>query len=373
MSNKNHNTEFDQREELLWEAEQPRLDVDAYAPQDLEGDEPGTILNYANNYGSGEPRRKKIYPDRKEKPVLDRNRWEQKMQRQGTVGDVPEIKPPKKRRGCGCLPLLILPVLIIALVAGILWGMTKPPQAETAAEENRKEDTATILLCGTSDDGTRIETMMLMYLSGTEEQVRLLNLPEDSYTITAAGETTKLNSAYFGGSTREAGMEALMDHVAEIIGYRPDSYLLVDFGMVSQLADLMGGIQLDSGGEHLDGEDLLEIVRSYTSGEELDPEQKELQRDVMEACVDQWMTPENIGSAMEAVSILEENSTSSLDIGEYIWIAKTMLSQMEGIEIDSLPGYEDLINQYYSMDPAAIEELINQYYNPYKTPTQDAE
>lgn len=419
--NKRYNSSSDDLEDLLWRAEQvlaePEEDeyeetyfeedayddsivLDDFDPEDAQEDNSMLFQNYANNYGAsvrnyangyGEPaprpeprpmdsrRYMGEYDEPQEPPVRQRRPVREPQ-------SVPQ-KPRKRRRGCGCgcgcFGFLLL--LIAAIVLGVTL-MFQPPKSDEPIG-TRKEDTASILICGTDEDGTRTDTMMLMYISGSEKQVRLMSLPRDTYTITSSGKAAKLNSAFGRNGTGEEGMDVLMDYVRDIIGYRPDGYILVDFTLVPQIVDIMGGVDFDvpmdmdvasvaieEGYQHLNGKQLMTLLRFRKGYATADLGRVEMQRAVLKAAMEQWLSPAHIGDALEAMKLLENNSISSLDMGNYLWVAKTLLTSLKDFENDTLPGYPEYRHDvsYYVLKPAEVAELVNSSYNPYKvTITED--
>lgn len=295
----------------------------------------------------------------------------------------PAKKPGRKRGccGCGCAGLLTALALMLALVVGLgLWLFDRP---ETDVPIGiRKRDTATILICGTDADGTRTDTMMLLYLSGSEKKVGLLSLPRDTYTIATAGYAAKLNSAYGRNDCGEEGMEALLDYIQDIIGYRPDGYVLVGMDTVPQVVDAMGGVDVDvpqtvetdgvvveGGVQHLDGEHALALLRHRSSYAMADLGRVEVQRLVVEACMKQWVSLSRLSRIPQALSVMEETSLSSLSLRNYLWIGKTLLKCMSaGVETQTLPGYPDYIGgvSYYLLNRQEVADLINESYNPYQ-------
>lgn len=295
-------------------------------------------------------------------------------------------KKARKRRGCGCGCLTWLMGLVI-LAAVAMFVFIQPPKAEESIG-SRKPDTATILVCGTDADGMRTDTMMLLYLSGSEGRVGLLSLPRDSYTITASGKAAKLNSAYGRNGGGEEGMEVLMDYVQRIIGYRPDGYILLDFTLVPQIVDIMGGVEVDvpmdmevegtyltPGFQRLSGQEVLAILRFRAGYATADLGRVEMQRTVLKACMSQWLTPSHIGGAVKSLSLLESGSTSTLSTGNYLWMAKAMVLGMRNLQSDTLPGtaeYRDGVS-YYILNRSEIASLINESYNPYQTTIDESD
>lgn len=378
-----YHSESEDLEELLWRVEQAleepqeeyieEAELENFFPEDYP-EEPVQFQNYANHYGA--------YPAQSLYPEEEEYREYYPAEEQVIYQDLqpqPASRKHKKRRGrgCGCLTSLLL--FTIVLVAGLMF-LIRPPRTDDPIGP-RKWDTATILICGTDEDGTRTDTMMLLYLSGSEKQVRLLSLPRDTYTITASGKAAKLNSAFGRNGCGEEGMEVLMDYVADIIGYRPDGYILVDFTLVPQIVDIMGGVDFDvpmdmdvasvaiqEGYQRLNGKQLMTLLRFRKGYANADLGRVEVQREVLKACMDQWLKPSNISNALEAVKLLENNSISSLNTSNYIWVAKTLLLNLKNFGNDTLPGYAEYRGEasYYILNRNEVAEMIENNYNPYR-------
>ncbi|MBO5128862.1 MAG: LCP family protein [Oscillospiraceae bacterium] len=400
--NRREREEFSELEELLWRAEEAAPEqaetYDQYDPynefddfeesEEFEYDEYDWVEfseepdlyeeeEYIEEFVPQPEPRRYHRPRQEEYPEMPKERYQPPR---------PKKKKARRRRGCGCGCLTWLLGLIIA-AAVAMFVFIQPPISEESIG-SRKPDTATILVCGTDADGMRTDTMMLLYLSGSEGRVGLLSLPRDSYTITASGSAAKLNSAYGRNGGGEEGMEVLMDYVQRIIGYRPDGYILMDFTLVPQIVDIMGGVEVDvpmdmevegtyltPGFQRLSGQQVLAILRFRAGYATADLGRVEMQRTVLKACMQQWLTPTHIGGAVEALSLLESGSTSTLTTGNYLWMAKAMLLGMRNLESDTLPGvaeYRDGVS-YYILNRSKIAALINESYNPYQVTIDESD
>ena len=295
-------------------------------------------------------------------------------------------KKPKKQKshrskrgcGCGCGPTLLI---LVALVVGLCFWIFDAPKSSDSIGA-RKRDTSAVLICGTDKDGTRTDTMMLLYMSGSEKKVGLLSLPRDTYTITSSGSAAKLNSAYGRNNCGEEGMEGLLDYVQDIIGYRPDGYILVDMSLVTQITDLMGGvdvevpqamevdgISLDAGMQHLDGTQVLTLLRFRKGYTMADLTRVEVQRSVIKACLEQWVSLSHVKDVGAALSLVQDNSISDLTTRNYLWMAKTILLNLAGgFTTETLPGYADYVGDqsFYILYRDDVAEMINDSYNPYQ-------
>ena len=355
------------------------------------------VRNYSNNYGDPEGEPVKRAPGRQGSiPAYNQDFHREKNRRAPNRGEYrdygadrqPVISAKKqrsRRRGCGCGCTTVL-LLLAALVAGamiLLGSLFEMPMADTGLGE-RKSDTATVLLCGTDKDGTRTDTMMLLYLDGGEGQIGLLSLPRDTLTITAEGKRAKLNSAYGRNGCGEEGMEWTMTYVERIIGYRPDGYILVDMELVPKIVNLMGGVDVHldhhirvhtdgvevyvpAGDAHLNGEEVLATLRYRYGYANADLGRVEVQRMVITECMKQWVNPAKLALLPDALDMVQQESLTDLNVNNFLWIGKTILTGMENMSSDTLPGYPDMRGgaSYFVLYPDQVAELVNQSYNPY--------
>lgn len=385
-----------QVDDLLVEPDPEEPDIDQYAPDLSDDDGPMFFQNYSNDYGrqvrnyqngyGGQEVYREPEPKAPASPIYNADfrtpRREKKPRPEPEYRDydVPKKeKKPRKKRGCGCLPMLAAAIVLV--VAGFFWLFDRPESDVPIGD--RKSDTAVILLCGTDISGDRTDTMMLLYLSGSEDRMGLLSLPRDSYTITASGSAAKLNAAYARNGKGAEGMEGLLDYVQEIIGYRPDGYMLVSMELVENVADSMGGvdmevpmdmevdgISLNEGFQHLDGEQILTLLRYRAGYWNADLGRVQMQRQVLSQCLEQWLSPEKLFSGVGAMGDVMKNSTTDLSARNLLWIAKTMLGCMGDLRSDTLPGNPDYYDSYgvnyVKLYPDQVAELINDGYNPYQ-------
>ena len=355
------------------------------------------VRNYSNNYGDPEGEPVKRAPGRQGSiPAYNQDFHREKNRRAPNRGEYrdygadrqPVISAKKqrsRRRGCGCGCTTVL-LLLAALVAGamiLLGSLFEMPMAETGLGE-RKSDTATVLLCGTDKDGTRTDTMMLLYLDGGEGQIGLLSLPRDTLTVTAEGKRAKLNSAYGRNGCGEEGMEWTMTYVERIIGYRPDGYILVDMELVPKIVDLMGGVDVHldhhirvhtdgvevyvpAGDQHLNGEEVLATLRYRYGYYNADLGRVEVQRMVITECMKQWVHPAKLALLPDALNMVQEQSLTDLNVNNFLWIGKTILLGMDNMTSDTLPGYPDMRGgaSYFVLYPDQVADLVNQSYNPH--------
>ena len=379
------------------------IDLASFAPSGYDEDDDILIYqNFSNGYGSyGTPdgKQKNQAPGRQGSiPAYNHDFYREKNRRTPNRSEYrdygadrqPRIsatrsKPRRKGCGCGCTTVLMLMAALVFGIMIVLGALFRMPEAETGLGE-RKNDTATILLCGTDKDGTRTDTMMLLYLGGDEGQIGLLSLPRDTLTITDSGKRAKLNSAYGRNGCGEEGMDWTMTYVERIIGYRPDGYILVDMNLVPKVVDLMGGVDfhldqeiwvrdvntnellhIPAGEQHLSGEEVLATLRYRSGYYNADLGRVEVQRTVITECMKQWVHPAKLALLPEALNLVQEESLTDLSVNNFLWVGKTILTGMGNMTSDTLPGYPDMRGgaSYFVLYPDQVADLVNKSYNPY--------
>lgn len=287
-------------------------------------------------------------------------------------------RPQKKRKSHPILLTLVIVLVALLLIGALLWVFFPKRPDETAL---KKGDVATVLLAGTDKDGTRTDTMMLLYIDRDAQQVNLLSLPRDLLTY-VDGNAMKLNAAYGYGGCGERGMETLMDEMRDRIGFRPDGYILLDFEAVEQLIDDMGGITFDvpcnmeysdpaqgleinlaEGTQKLNGEQALWVLR-YRSGYALaDLKRVEVQRDLLKAAMEQWSSAAKLPTAAIALLRLTDGATTDLSTRNLAWIGKAICTiGVSEMRTATLPGQWN--SPYYYPAEQEGASLLNESFNP---------
>ncbi len=281
--------------------------------------------------------------------------------------------------------LLVFLLVLAALAIGLCFLLKKMPQTSDSLGE-RKPGCATVLLVGLDDDKTRTDTMMLLYLDGENGGVNLLSLPRDIY-VGGDYYIPKLNSVYGDNGGGKEGMNALLDEIQDLIGYRPDGYLTFELTAFVDVVDAMGGVKFDvpqdmqyddpsqdlhidlkAGTQRLNGEDAMGLVR-YRSGYAMaDLRRVEVQRDFVEAAMDQWLKPWKVIRYPGAALALLKGTQGDLSLGNLVWVADALRkADFSNIQTETLPGEPATIGDgsYYLAWPNATAELINTSFNPF--------
>jgi LCP family protein required for cell wall assembly len=308
-----------------------------------------------------------------------------------------EEKPPRKRRKKKHrilrlilhIPITLFGLVILAILLSIL--LAKMPQTDQPIGP-RKEGCCTILLCGTDLDGQRTDTMVLLYMDRANKTTRLLSLPRDTM-VNRDNPVPKLNGAYWAnGGDRgdtEKGMDELLNYVKDLVGFRPDGYVLLDLKCFSDLVDAMGGVTFDvpvdmyyndpsqglkidlkAGLQKLTGPEAMELVRFRSGYAMADLDRIKVQRDFLKSAISQWKSVLRLPRASYAVILLLKNAETDLNYRNFCWVAMTLIKGgASNFDSDTLPGEGKWVNggSYYVEDRQKAAKLINEKYNPYET------
>jgi anionic cell wall polymer biosynthesis LytR-Cps2A-Psr (LCP) family protein len=183
-------------------------------------------------------------------------------------------------------------------------------------------------------------------------------------------------------------MEQLLLRVEEIIGFRPDGYVLVDLSVFEQLVDTMGGvtfnvpvdmhyedpsqglsINLSAGEQHLDGAQAMQVVRFRSGYATQDLGRVETQRAFLSAALQQWTSFKGLIHLPAAFKLVLSASKTDLTARELVWLCESaVLCSWGEIDTRTLPGEASYIagGSYYVLDAAGVCETINACCNPYQ-------
>lgn len=286
--------------------------------------------------------------------------------------------PPRRKKRHGILRFFVTLLLILALLAAGFWFLfPKRPDGPAA----KQGDAATVLIAGTDRDGYRTDTMMLLYINRDTKALNLLSIPRDTRAV-VNGTDMKLNAVYGYGGCGEDGMALLMEEMEDVIGFVPDGYLLLDFDGLAAVINAMGGIEFDvpcdmyysdpaqdllidlsQGLQTLDGEDAVRVLR-YRSGYALaDLQRVSVQRDMVAAAMEQWISVKNLPRCLRALGMLGKQTTTDLSSRNMVWIAKAVFQLGTGtMQSYTLPG--EWSSPYYWLYTGQSADLINTYFNP---------
>lgn len=300
----------------------------------------------------------------------------------------PIYEPPEKPRKKHLFLKILLWVLLSLLILLILTGAALHffSHEPTYREEGRKADCCAILLVGVDADSNNTDTVMLLQIDRPNRALSIMSIPRDT-KVNSTYWPQKINGAYAANGCGKEGMEALMDYVADCVGFHPDGYILIDLDIFVDLVDLFGGvgfnvpidmyyddpaqdlhIALPAGQRELSGEEAMELVRFRSGYENADIGRIGVQRDFIKQAIDQWVTLRNLLKLPAALWKIVRHSSTDLSVFELYWLAESVyVCGTDQLYSAVMPFYfNDIyvcvdLNQYYI-------DLINAHFNPYERP-----
>lgn len=186
-------------------------------------------------------------------------------------------------------------------------------------EKNRTSDKNEILflLLGidahdlTEEKGARTDTMMLVKVNTSEEKVDILSIPRDTRIYIPGQESMgKINSAHAHG-----GSELAVKTVSELLGLDLDYYVKLDYKIVEESVDEIGGVEVEvpqdmyyedlaaepplvidlkAGTQILDGQKSLQFLRFRKGYKDADLGRIKAQQQFVKAFIEQALKPKNL-------------------------------------------------------------------------------
>ena len=316
----------------------------------------------------------------------------------------PPSKPPKKKKsGWKVFGTVLLVLAILVGCAYAYWMITTkaPTKASQSAASPKPTDLNadqseavasasdryyTLLIVGKDVAGLNTDTMMLCRYDSLEHKMNICSLPRDTL-VNIKASVKKLNNVY---AANNASIDALMDGVKDVTGFRPDNYVLIDTKVFVQVIDAMGGVDFDvpvnmnyedfvqdlyihinKGYQHLDGTQTMQVFRfrhTYANG---DLGRIDVQHDLIKACAGQWLQLGNWNKLLPAAKIILDNADTNLSYGNMQWYAKEFMKMsIEDISFMTLPNTGCMIRNlsYVSINVDDWITMVNTYLNPTDTP-----
>ena len=270
------------------------------------------------------------------------------------------------------------------------------PDVPTEQPKALQDGVYNILICGTDDDGTRTDTIIIAHLDANDHTVALLSTPRDTPVATGGGGLMKINSVYAGGG--KDGMERLAARLKDLLGFPVDGYVLVDLEAFQKTVDLVGGVEFDvpmdmnyedpsqnlyihlqKGLQTLDGEQAMGLVRFRKGYATQDIQRTQTQQQFLKALAKQFLkalakqclSVSSLTKLREFADIFSQYVTTNLTTGNMVWFGKELLScDFDNMKTYTAEGEGAMINgvSYYPLYAGKLLSVVNEAFNPYDTP-----
>lgn len=272
--------------------------------------------------------------------------------------------------------------------------------APLSSGERKSEDYYTILVFGADETSGLTDTIMVVSYDVTNQRATVMSIPRDTL-VNVRSSYKSINGVYNNNGRGEEGIQALKTQVSKLVGFVPDYYVMIDWELVGQMVDAIGGVYFDipyhmdyddpyqdlyihfePGYQYLDGEDAMQVVRwrknnkwsPYANeGGGSDINRLNVQHQFLKAVLQQTLQLKNVTRIGQLAELFGENVTSDLTIENLFWFGSQAI--MGGLNVDDVNFVTMPINSvgreesdYYGrVYPQwnALLELINESLNPY--------
>lgn len=275
--------------------------------------------------------------------------------------------------------------------------------------ERRSDAIYTILIFGSDTTSGLTDTMMVATYDVANQKAAVMSLPRDTLINSSARpgiDAKKLNAVYNVYGQGEDGIEALRSEVSELVGFTPDYYVQIDWELVGEMVDAIGGVWFDNpyhmeyydpfqdlviyqekGYRKLNGVDAMEIVRWRKNGDDAngntipgggdgsDVSRLELQHAFLKAVLDQTLQIGNITKVGQLIKLFNSRVESDLSVENMLWFAQEAV--LGGLKVDDV----EFLTMPHALSSYGVgrqsrgfvyplqDELLtmtNEFLNPYK-------
>ena len=279
--------------------------------------------------------------------------------------------------------------------------------------ERKSDAIFTILIFGQDTTSGLTDTMMVATYDVANQRAAVMSLPRDTLINSSARpniSAKKLNAVYNVYGQGDDGIEALRNEVSELVGFVPDYYVQIDWELVGEMVDAIGGVWFDNpyhmeyydpyqdlsiyqeqGYRKLNGNDAMQIVRwrhnGYINGKNgpriptggnwsgSDLNRLELQHSFLKAVLDQTLQIGNITKIGQLIKLFNSRVKSDLSVENMLWFAQEAVLgglKVSDVEFLTMPNklgsYYQFGNDWSFVCPIQNQllEMTNEYLNPYK-------
>ncbi len=237
--------------------------------------------------------------------------------------------------------------------------------------------------------GTRTDTMMLTKVNFETGEINILSIPRDT-RVPVKGKQDKINAAHAYG-----GVDLTLKTVREFLGIDLDYYVKVDYNIVQEVVDKIGGVEIDvpfdmkykdptaepplninikKGLQTLDGKNAHDFLRwrhnnSYTVGyKEGDVGRIKAQQYFMKELIKQTLKPKNLIKLPGLVETYFSNVETNIPLSTMLkGAASANKIDTENMVTDTVPGEGKYIGEisYYIYDREKTDILVKDMFGDY--------
>ena len=279
------------------------------------------------------------------------------------------------------------------------YGTPVPEETGVAAvapenAANHRDGVYTFLISGIDVVGYHNDTNLVGMFDTVAGKLNIVSLPRDML-VNVNLNIKKINQPYAAAKNNsQDATQALLDTVADVLGYQVDMYAFVNIEAAADIVDAIGGvnfnipfdmdwdapdqdlyIHIKAGPQTLNGENFVNAMRfrmsndgshSYAGG---DIERIEFQQQLLMALAQQLLQIGNVLNIGEIYSAVMDNTETNVSLGNIAYLLEQFMKlSSDDITFQTIPNRMDgMINGLNYVMPIIDEWLVmlNDYLNPF--------
>lgn len=261
--------------------------------------------------------------------------------------------------------------------------------------ERKSDSIYTFLVFGTDVISGLTDTMMVATYDVANQRAAVMSLPRDTL-INVRRWNKSLNAVYSAYEDSAEGLEALKSEVSELVGFTPDYYVRIDWELVGEMVEAIGGVWFDvprdmhyddpyqnlhihqaQGYRKLTGDDAMQIVRFRhdNNGNALsDITRLKIQHDFLKAVLRQTLQIQNMTKITQLADLFGRRVESDLQVENIMWFGSQAVFgglSVDDVEFFTMPHYgasDDRGARYYGRvypNQTELLKAINEKLNPF--------
>ena len=262
-------------------------------------------------------------------------------------------------------------------------GSTVPPTAATEPPDViRNDGIYTVVIAARDIAGANTDAIMVAKFDTNNYTLNVVSIPRDTL-VNVSYRSKLVNAMYAYG-----GIDGFMEGITDLIGFRPDDYVVIKLRAIEKIVDAVGGvdyyvpqnmnydddaqnlhIHFTKGMTHMTGAKAVEYMRYRKGYADADIGRINAQHEFLAAMVSQVLAKKDQIPVTDIVDVFFNDLTTDLTTGQCVWFAKELLKMnAEDVHFDTMPGnYNDYYKgrSYVTVTLDEWIEMINAMINPY--------
>lgn len=262
----------------------------------------------------------------------------------------------------------------------------------------KSSDIYTFLVFGSDVTSGLTDTIMVGTYDITNQQATVMSIPRDTL-VNVRSSYKNINGVYNMNGKGEKGTAALKQEVSELVGFTPDYYVMIDWELVGEMVEAIGGvwydipyhmdyddpyqdlsIHFDPGNQFLNGKDAMKVVRwrennrwspYYGEGGGSDLNRLSNQQNFLKAVLKQTLQIKNVTRIGQLAELFGNRVVSDLSVENIFWFAQEAIIgglQVSDVNFCTMPYYGVERGRFkWRVYPnqSGLLKLINEQLNPF--------